>query len=254
MEKGKRKYLLNMLLLLALVFGVFYFMIKDHISEVTDILSTMGTREFVALFVVLFANILVSGLIFTTLGRKYDKDYSIVDGAKVHLISNMFTSITPMGIACYPSLMYVYKKQNMNTEESISMIAIETMIRVLFVSLACLVMTIYFMFNPLEATIGTFTFSISNLCVLLSGLNVLLSVLVISMCMSKRIHKFLSKIVYFFIRVFYKKDKEEGMLEKFENKIDEIEYALHIILRNKVLLFKQLVLNFSNIPSSLSFL
>lgn len=244
MEKGKRKYLLNIFLLLALVVGIFYFMVKDHINEVTDILSTMGTREFVALFVVLFSNILVSGLIMTTLARKFDKNYSIMDGAKAHLISNMFTSITPMGIACYPSLMYVYRKQKMNTEESISMIAIEAMVRQIFVSIACLLITMYFISNPLIATIGSNKFSVSTLCIILCSFNVILSIAVVSMCLSKRIHRFLSKIVYFFIRLFYRKEKEETMLLKFEEKIDEIEDALHVVLNNKVLLFKQLVLNF----------
>ena len=110
MEKGKKKYLINMFLLLTLVFGVFYFMIKDNINEVLDIINTMVTRDLVALFGILAINVLIGGLLVTTLCRLYNKKYSIKDGLSAHLISNMFFCITPMGIASYPSSVYIYKK------------------------------------------------------------------------------------------------------------------------------------------------
>ena len=153
MEKGKGKYLMNMGLLLALVAGLFYFMIKDHVNEVMGILNSLGTSELVALFVVAAVNILVCGLIVTTLGRRYDRKYSISEGVAAHLISNMFYSITPMGIASYPSAMYVYKKQNMNTEEGISMVMTQTLLKQIFVAIACMVLSIYFISNPVTATL-----------------------------------------------------------------------------------------------------
>ena len=94
MEKGKKKYLLNIILVLALVCGISYFMIKDQINEVLEIINTMVTRDLVALFGMLAINVLVCSLLVTTLGRIYNKEYSIKDGVHAHLISNMFFSIT----------------------------------------------------------------------------------------------------------------------------------------------------------------
>ena len=175
MEKGKGKYLMNMLLLLAIVAGLFYFMIKDHVNEVMGILNAMGTRELVALFVIAAVNVLVCGLLITTLGRRYDKKYSIFEGISAHLISNMFFSITPMGIASYPSAMYVYKKQNMNTEEGISMVMTQTLLKQIFVAIACMGLSLYFISNPVTATVWGFTVNISTICIIVCALNVIAS-------------------------------------------------------------------------------
>ena len=142
MEKGKKKYLLNIVLVLALVCGISYFMIRDQINEVLEIINTMVTRDLVALFGILGINILVCSLLVTTLGRIYNKHYSIKDGVYAHLISNMFFSITPMGIGLYPSSVYLYKKQKMNTEESVSMVMIQTLLKQIFVVFAFVIRSV----------------------------------------------------------------------------------------------------------------
>ena len=232
MEKGKKKYLVNMFLLLGLVCGVFYFMIKDHINEVMDIVNTMVTRDLVALFAILSVNILISGLLVTTLGRLYNKHYSIKEGVSAHLISNMFFSITPMGIASYPSSVYIYKKQKMNTEESVSLVMIQTLLKQIFVVIACVYLSIYFLSNPLSATIGGWTFNISTMCMIVCGLNVIVSSALLAMCVSKRVHYYVSRIIYFFIRVFFRKHKEGFVQQKFDEKIEEMEKALNLLLSN----------------------
>lgn len=243
MEKGKKKYLINMILLLSLVCGVFYFMIKDHINEVLDIVNTMVTRDLVALFAILIANVLIGGLLVTTLGRLYNKDYSIKDGLLAHLISNMFFSITPMGIASYPSSVYIYKKQKMNTEESVSLVMIQTLIKQIFVVIACVYLSAYFLSNPLSATIGGWAFNISTMCMVVCALNVIVSSALLAMCISKRVHYYVSRIIYFFIRVFFRKHKEGFVQKKFDDKIEEMEKALHVLLSNKFMFIRQMSLH-----------
>ena len=246
MEKGNGKYLMNMTLLLAFVAGLFYFMIKDHVNEVMGILSAMGTRELVALFVIAASSILICGLLITTLGRKYNSKYSIQDGVSAHLISNMFYSITPMGVATYPAFMYVYKKQKMNTEESISMMMTQTLIKQIFVALACFGLSVYFISHPTTVKIDDLglTINVGAMCVLVCSLNFVSSSALFAMCLSKRIHRVLSKLVYAMIRVFFDKSKEDAMQRKFDNKVQETEAALKMLLKDKVLLYKQLVLHF----------
>jgi len=244
MEKGKRKYLLNIFLLLALVVGVFYFMLRDNINEVAGILSTLGVKEFTALFVVSASIVFVCGLIITIFGRKFNRNYKIEDGITTFLISNMFASITPLAIANYPSELYVLKKQNMNTEESVSVVAMDAMVKQIFIALASLFLSIYFISNPMIATIGNHQFNISTLCIILSAINVVVAFGLMLMVLSKRIHSILSKIIYFFIRVFYIKEKEEEAQYKFEQKVEEIGCALKIIFKNKLLFYKGIVLHF----------
>ena len=246
MEKGKGKYLMNMSLLLALVVGLFCFMLKGKANEVIGVLSTMGTRELVALFVISASSILVCGLLITTLGRRYNPKYSIHDGVYAHLISNMFYSITPMGVATYPAFMYIFKKQKMNTEESVSMMMTQTLMKQIFVALACVGLSIYFVSHPTIVPIKDIglTINVGAICVLVCSLNTISSSALFAMCLSKKIHRFLSKIVYAMIHVFFDKSKEDAMQRKFDIKVQETEAALKMLLKDKLLFYRQLVLHF----------
>lgn len=244
MEKGKGKYLMNMSLLLALVVGLFCFMLNGKTNEVIGVLSTMGTRELVALFVISASSILVCGLLITTLGRRYNPKYSIHDGVYAHLISNMFYSITPM--ATYPAFMYIFKKQKMNTEESVSMMMTQTLMKQIFVTFACVGLSIYFVSHPTVVPIEEIelTINVGAICVLVCSLNVISSSALFAMCLSKKIHRFLSKIVYAMIHVFFDKSKEDAMQRKFDIKVQETEAALKMLLKDKLLFYRQLVLHF----------
>ena len=54
----------------------------------------------------------------------------------------------------------------MNTEEGISMVMTQTLLKQIFVAIACMGLSLYFISNPVTATVWGFTVNISTICII----------------------------------------------------------------------------------------
>lgn len=118
----KQKYLLNVLLILALTLVVLWYTLKDNYKEVIGAIRQMNPASLllVLLWGALFT--VVWGMAYVILGRKYVPGYKIRSGIAVAFIGAFFSGITPSSTGGQFGQVYVMKKQGIAIKDSVSLL------------------------------------------------------------------------------------------------------------------------------------
>lgn len=117
-----RRYLLNILLVLVLTLGAMWFALKDNYQIILDSISKMN--PFFLLLILFWGAMytVVWGLAYFVLGRKYQKDYSVLKGIVVAFVGSFFAGITPSSTGGQFGQAYIMKKQGIRLSDSISLL------------------------------------------------------------------------------------------------------------------------------------
>lgn len=95
LRKKTRKYILNMLFVLAVAVIAGYLSLKDNFQEVVDAFSSSDWRYLIVILAVVFLYFSIDGLIFFVLARLYTTRYKWHRGLAVTLIGAFYSGITP---------------------------------------------------------------------------------------------------------------------------------------------------------------
>lgn len=122
MQSSKKKYVFNILLILAVTVIAMYFSLKDNFHAIVSAIKDM---EFGAVFIVaswgLLINVVV-GMAFYLLGKQYKKGYSFLGGVVVAFVGTFFAGVTPSSTGGQFGQIYVLKKQGISYGDGLSLL------------------------------------------------------------------------------------------------------------------------------------
>ena len=118
----KQKYVLNLLLILALTGFALWFALKDNFHQVLKCISQMNLLSLVIVLLwgVLFTA--VWGFVYYVLGRKYTDHYTPGKGILVAFIGSFFSGITPSSTGGQFVQAYIMKKQGIKVSDGASLL------------------------------------------------------------------------------------------------------------------------------------
>lgn len=118
----KQKYVLNLLLILALTVFALWFALKDNYKQVLECISQMNI---ISLIIVLLWGVLFTaiwGFVYYVLGRKYTSHYTPAKGIVVAFIGSFFSGITPSSTGGQFVQAYIMKKQGIKISDGASLL------------------------------------------------------------------------------------------------------------------------------------
>ncbi|WP_304755134.1 lysylphosphatidylglycerol synthase transmembrane domain-containing protein [Ileibacterium valens] len=120
--KLNKKYLFNIVLILALTFVAMYFDLKDDYKLAMQALERMNTFNMILVLSWGLLFTMVWGISYQILGAKYKKNYSLLEGINVAFIGNFFAGITPSSTGGQIGQIYVLKKQGISYSDGASLL------------------------------------------------------------------------------------------------------------------------------------
>lgn len=120
--KLNKKYLFNIVLILALTFVAMYFALKDDYKLAMQALERMNTFNMILVLSWGLLFTMVWGISYQILGAKYKKNYSLLEGINVAFIGNFFAGITPSSTGGQIGQIYVLKKQGISYSDGASLL------------------------------------------------------------------------------------------------------------------------------------
>lgn len=120
--KLNKKYIFNILLVLALTFVAMYFSLKDDYREALAAFARMNPLNLILVLCWGLIFTAVWGMAYQVLGRKYQKKYTLLEGIVVAFVGNFFAGITPSATGGQFGQIYVLKKQGISYSDGASLL------------------------------------------------------------------------------------------------------------------------------------
>ncbi len=118
----KTSYLWNFVLIAVITIVALWFALKDNYQEVVH---AIGKLNGFSLTIILVWGILytcVWGLVYVVLGRKFKKNYSVLNGIVVAFTGTFFSGITPSATGGQFGQAYIFKKQRIAYSDGASIL------------------------------------------------------------------------------------------------------------------------------------
>lgn len=122
MDKTKSKYVLNILLISTLTIFVLWVTLKDNYKEVLGLIDNISWWWFVLILLWGIFYTMIIGGILTVFGRKYKKNYRLIDGIVNGFVGSFFSGITPSATGGQFAQAYIFKKQGIKVSDGASIL------------------------------------------------------------------------------------------------------------------------------------
>jgi len=233
----KKKYKINILLLVIVSFVVIFFSLKDNFTESIDYLLHLNYFWIIIAILLMGLNIVFQSLSQYRFLKEIKKDYSFISCLKLMMMAMFFNAITPFSSGGQPFEMYLLNKEGIKVSDSANAL-LQNFITYQFALI--FIGTLAIIFNQIFGI-----FPDGNLLknVVLVGyiINVIVMSLIIFFSRAKKINtKLFSKLFNFIFHFKFIKNKEEKR-EKAEKMLDDF-YNSTAIMKNN---FKNTLLSFS---------
>ena len=122
MNHSWKKNLFNFSLIIIFTVLVLYFALKDQFETVTNLILNMNP---IWLFIILIWGIgygCVVGWILMVFGKKYRKDYSLLQGIGTAFVGIFFSGITPSATGGQFAQSYIFHKQGIKFSDGASIL------------------------------------------------------------------------------------------------------------------------------------
>lgn len=122
MQSSKKKYVLNILIILAITIIAMYFSLKDNFAAIVDAIQGMS---FGSVLLIICWGLLINGVVgvaYYLLGKQYKKGYSLLGGIVVAFVGTFFAGVTPSSTGGQFGQVYVLKKQGISYSDGLSLL------------------------------------------------------------------------------------------------------------------------------------
>lgn len=122
MQSSKKKYILNILLIIAVTIIAMYFSLRDNFGA---IMTAIRGMKFGAVLIVLSWGLLINvviGIGYFLLARHFKKDYKLLGGIIVAFVGTFFAGVTPSSSGGQFGQIYVLKKQGIDYNDGLSLL------------------------------------------------------------------------------------------------------------------------------------
>lgn len=231
----------NIFIILIISLVVLYFVFKDDPVEKIKCLFSLNPIWLLVSFSLMFVYWILKGIVLYYITRKIDKTFTIKDGIKLMISTQLFHSITPFASGGQPWQIYKLKKRGVPVGESTNMV-IEDFIayQIALILLGVLAVLLNHFLNIIPNTSH-----LRYLVLIGFSMNMLVIILLFIVAFSKKWNK---KIIDFTIKVLYKikiiKDKKK-MLKKSEKFINNFHGGAEILFSDKMNFIRIILLNFA---------
>ena len=236
MKQFLRNYVVNLVVILSLTCISLWYALKDHTLQIVTMLySVQWYKILIVIVVVLFCQAIV-GWILQQFAKMVKPDYSLKDGFVNALIAGFFHGITPSASGGQFVQVFVFHKQGVVVEHSISLLIMDFIvyqISMVLVSLVLLIWKMSYFVNHSIFVFGIIGFSINMMVIL---------VLLIS-SFSSRMNQWIVHIVIRILARFHIVKDASVAKMNMEQKLIDFSKGLMLLRSNKVLLIKVLFAN-----------
>ena len=213
-----------------------WYALKSNTVEILLILSSIRWyRVFIVVGVVLFCQLIV-GWILKQFSKMVKKDYSLKEGVINALVASFFHGITPSASGGQFAQVFVFYKQGVAIEQSISILIMDFIvyqIAMLLVSLVLLIWKISYIMNRSIFILGIIGFCINAFIILMMFLG----------AFSTKANQWIMNMVIRVLAFLHiVKDVEMAKLN-MKQKLEDFAKGLTLLCRNKILLLKVLIAN-----------
>lgn len=121
-KKSNKKYILNIILILALGSAVVYFTMKDELEASLKALATASPIWIVFSLFLMGGYFVLDGINLYTFGKLYKKDYTLKQGFTNAISGTFFNGVTPFSSGGQFAQVYIFNKQGIIPTNSASIL------------------------------------------------------------------------------------------------------------------------------------
>ncbi|RHM59048.1 MULTISPECIES: lysylphosphatidylglycerol synthase transmembrane domain-containing protein [Coprobacillaceae] len=237
-KKSKKKYFLNILIILLVGGLSIYFSIGSQLQSTIHYLTHANYLWIVICIIVMFIYYLVNALGLVVFARVYKKDYTIKQGITNSLSGVFFSGITPMSTGGQFYQVYVFNKQGISATFSSSILL---MLFIVYQSVLVVYTSIIMLFRY------TYYSSIYSKFFSLAIIGFLINFAVISSLFlgakSRRLQNFVcNNILKLLAKVHIVRNYEDKRI-KIERQLSSFRDELTLLQKNREVLIKSILLN-----------
>lgn len=230
----------NIIIIVLISLIVLYFVFKDNPAEKIKCLLSINLMWLLVSFSLMIVYWILKGLVLYYITKKIDKTFTVKDGVKLMISTQLFHAITPFASGGQPWQIYVLKKRGVPVGESTNMV-IEDFIayQIALILLGILAVILNHFLNIIPNTSH-----LRYLVLVGFAMNIIVIILLFVVAFSKKWNK---RIIDFTIKLLFKikivKDKEK-MLKKSEEFINNFHGGAEILFSDKLNFIRIIFLNF----------
>lgn len=238
MNHSWKKNLFNFSLIIIFTVLVLYFALKDQFETVTNLILNINP---IWLFIILIWGIgygCVVGWILMVFGKKYRKDYSLLQGIGTAFVGIFFSGITPSATGGQFAQAYIFHKQGIKYSDGASILWADFIV---YQTTMMLYVTILFFlrYHHFMRLLGAWIY------VILAGyfINVCVIAALWTMALFPNVYIKLSHVALSFLhRIHLVKDKE-ATKKNWDNQLNSFTVEIKKLQKDKVLILKTVALN-----------
>lgn len=236
MKSILKNYLVNILVIVAFTFFALWFALKDHASEVWQVIQQANVGMLVLVIGIVVLCQLMVGWILQQYAKIVKSDYSLKEGFVNALVASFFHGITPSASGGQFAQAFVFHKQGIPVEQSASILVIDFIVyqlTLVVVSFILLVLKIPYFMNH----------SIFILAVLGFGLNLTVIAVLILCTFSEKVYTWLTHFVIKVMARLHMLKDEQKVLTDMQVKLAQFSQGMHVLRNNRWLLCKTVLAN-----------
>ena len=233
----KKKYRINIILIVLISFIVVFFSLKDNFNESIDYLLHLNILWILLAILFMFLNIFFQSLSQYRFLKEVKPDYKFSSCFKLMMMAMFFNGITPFSSGGQPFEMYLLNKEGVKVSDSANALLQN------FITYQCALIFMGAVAIGLNKILGIFPDGnmLKNVVVVGFLINLLVMLLIVFISRAKRLNtKVFSKIFNFIFGFKFIKNREEKKA-KAEKTLDDF-YNSTAIMKNN---FKNTVLSFT---------
>lgn len=236
--KNKKKYILNILLILSITGLSAYFSIGKNYKQVIEAFKEANVFWVIIMFLVMLSYYMFDALSLMFFGRVYKKDFNYKQSFTNAISGTFFSAITPSSSGGQFAQVYVFNKQGISATNSSSILL---MCFICYQSVLVLYTSVVVLFNLsyLSANPGIFSLVMIGFLT-----NFVVIIALFGGAKSKRLQNFLIHTVVKLlskIKIIKNYEETSGKLEQY---LSDFREQLNFLQHNKSVLIKSCLCNF----------
>ena len=238
MMKGKKKYLLNIAIILIIGGTVIYLSIGDQWQQVIDSFAHAKLFWIILMAIIMFLYYVFDAFSLLYFGRTYKKDYTYKQSFVNAISGTFFNGITPFASGGQFAQVYIFNKQGIPPTNSASIL-----LRAFIVYQSVLVIFTAIVMIFRYTTYSKIYSNFFSLAILGFLINFFVIAGLFLGAKSKRLQDFVcNSVIKVLSKIRIVKDYEETTI-KISRSLENFRTELSILQKNKIILFKSSMLN-----------
>lgn len=238
--KNNWKKIINIFVLILITCLVLYFSLRDDFSTIVSEILNINIFWLIISFLLAFSFWFFKAITTMKTTNLFNKDYNIKQAMCLVLETNFFHAITPFSVGGQPYEIYSLKKSKLKLTEATNVSVVNFIVyQIALVLLGILAITYNHFFNLLKESI-----LLKNLVTIGFLVNFIVIVALFLLTCTKRMNKFLMKIIVKFLNKIHIVKNKEEKIKQFNDYLNEFHNGAKILFKDKKLFINLIFIHF----------